>query len=44
LAYGPTREAASEAVRALALRVIADRFEHGEDISAAVADLFAVQA
>ncbi len=44
LAYGPTREAATAAVRALALRVLADRVEHGEDVPAAVAELFAVRA
>ena len=31
-AYGPTREAALAAVQALALRVLADRLEHGEAI------------
>ena len=31
MAYGPTREAAIAAVRALALRVAADCIEHGED-------------
>jgi predicted RNase H-like HicB family nuclease len=30
MAYGPTREAALAAVKALALRVVADRLEHGE--------------
>lgn len=30
LAYGPTRAAAADAARALALRVLADRVEHGE--------------
>lgn len=30
LAYGHTREAALAAVEALALRVVADRLEHGE--------------
>ena len=44
LAYGPTRDAAADAARALALRVLADRVEHGEDVPAAVADLFAVRA
>ena len=43
LAYGPTRDAAALAVRALALRVLADRMEHGEDVPEAVSDLFAVR-
>jgi predicted RNase H-like HicB family nuclease len=30
LAYGPTPEEASAKVQALALRVVADRLEHGE--------------
>ena len=30
LAYGPTREDALARVQALALRVLADRLEHGE--------------
>lgn len=30
MAYGPTRAAALAAVQALALRVMADRLEHGE--------------
>ena len=37
MAYGQTREEASARVKALALRVIADRLEHGEtahDLSA----------
>ena len=29
-AYGPTRELATAAVQAVALRLIADRLEHGE--------------
>jgi predicted RNase H-like HicB family nuclease len=32
LAYGPTRQEAIDRVRALALRVVADRLEHGEPI------------
>lgn len=32
LTYGPTREEAVDAARALALRVLADRLEHGEEI------------
>jgi predicted RNase H-like HicB family nuclease len=30
LAYGPTRDQALASVQALALRVLADRIEHGE--------------
>ena len=41
LAYGATREEADRAVRALALRVIADRLEHGEPVPAQVAAVFA---
>jgi predicted RNase H-like HicB family nuclease len=44
LAYGATRDEAGAAVRALALRVLADRVGHGEPLPAAVADLFAVRA
>ena len=32
MAYGPTRESAIAAVRALALRVAADCIDHGEEI------------
>jgi predicted RNase H-like HicB family nuclease len=32
MAYGPTRDAAISAVRALALRVAADCIDHGEEI------------
>jgi len=32
MAYGKTREEAISRVEALALRVLADRLEHGEDI------------
>lgn len=32
LSYGATREQAIERAKALALRVIADRLEHGESI------------
>lgn len=32
MAYGPTRETALAAVQALALRVLADRLDHGEVI------------
>ena len=43
MAYGSTRDEAAAAARALALRVLADRVEHGEDVPAAVAELFAVR-
>lgn len=39
LAYGATREEALSSVEALALRVLADRVEHGEPIPA-IARLF----
>ena len=42
LAYGPTREAAIDRVKALALRVVADRLEHGETIPV-LDTLFAVR-
>ncbi|HEV3120203.1 MAG TPA: type II toxin-antitoxin system HicB family antitoxin [Gemmataceae bacterium] len=32
MAYGPTRDQAITRVQALALRVLADRIEHGEDL------------
>jgi predicted RNase H-like HicB family nuclease len=41
LAYGQTRDEAIERVKALSLRVIADRLEHGEQIPE-VGDVFAV--
>jgi predicted RNase H-like HicB family nuclease len=41
--YGTTREEAIAKAKALALRVIADRLEHGEDIPA-TAEMFAVSA
>jgi predicted RNase H-like HicB family nuclease len=44
MAYGATRDEATAAVRALALRVLADRAEHGEELPPAVANLFAVRA
>lgn len=43
MAYGPTPKEAAAAARALALRVLADRVEHGEEVPEAVADLFAVR-
>lgn len=41
LAYGRTRAAALAAVQALALRVVADRLEHGEATSRTVTVTFA---
>lgn len=43
LAYGKTREEAIAKVEALALRVIADRLDHGENIPE-LDDLFALPA
>lgn len=43
LAYGHTREEALASVQALALRVLADRLEHGEPVPEA-AHVFAVAA
>lgn len=43
LAYGKTREEAIAKVEALALRVIADRLDHGETIPA-LDELFALPA
>ncbi len=43
LAYGKTREEAIAKVEALALRVIADRLEHGESIPE-LDELFALPA
>jgi predicted RNase H-like HicB family nuclease len=40
LAYGTSREDAYRAVRALALRVIADRLEHGESVPDGVLEVF----
>jgi predicted RNase H-like HicB family nuclease len=42
MAYGATREAAVAAVRALALRVAADCIDHGEEVPAPLARIFAV--
>jgi predicted RNase H-like HicB family nuclease len=42
MAYGPTREAAIAAVRALALRGAADCIDHEEDVPPAFAKLFSV--
>jgi len=43
LAYGQTRDEAIVRVQALALRVLADRLEHGEPLPA-VTQLFSVAA
>lgn len=40
LAYGATREGAGRAVQALALRVIADRLEHGESVPLQLLQVF----
>jgi len=42
LAYGATREEALLSVQVLALRVIADRLEHGESVPRAVETTFLV--
>ena len=44
MAYGATREEALAAAQALALRVLADKLEHGEVPSAPVDVSFAVAA
>ena len=43
MAYGPTREDAIAHVEALALRVLADRLDHGEAIPT-IASVFSVVA
>jgi len=43
LAYGQTRDEAIARTQALALRVLADRLEHGEDLPE-LAQLFSVAA
>jgi predicted RNase H-like HicB family nuclease len=43
LAYGATREEAIRHVQTIALRVLADRLEHGEPVPA-MGDVFAVVA
>lgn len=43
LAYGQTREEAIAMVKALALRVMADRLEHGEPVPE-MSDVFSVTA
>ena len=44
MAYGTTREEAIAATRALALRVLADRIEHGEELPESLAGFMAVRA
>ncbi|NOY89827.1 MAG: type II toxin-antitoxin system HicB family antitoxin [Deltaproteobacteria bacterium] len=44
LAYGDDREQAVRAAQTLALRVIADRLEHGEEVPAAVLGAFSPAA
>lgn len=41
LVYGATRQQAVDSARALALRVLADRLEHGEEVPA-LDEVFAV--
>jgi predicted RNase H-like HicB family nuclease len=43
MAYGPTRTAAIANVKALALRALADRIEHGEEVPV-LREVFAVPA
>jgi len=40
LAYGADREEATRAAQALALRVVADRLDHGEQLPPALAAMF----
>ena len=42
MAYGPTRDAAIAAVRALALRVAADCIDHGEEVLPQFEKVFSV--
>ena len=42
MAYGPTREAAISAVRALALRVAADCIDHGEQVPPQFENVFSI--
>ncbi len=44
LAYGATSAEAVARAKALGLRVLADRLEHGEPVPDGVAELFAVPA
>ncbi len=43
LAYGATEQVAISGVKALALRVLADRLEHGEDVTE-LAEVFTAAA
>ena len=42
MAYGNTRDLAIAAVRALALRVAADRIDHGEEVPRPFAQVFSI--
>jgi predicted RNase H-like HicB family nuclease len=44
LAYGSNKKEALDRVASLALRILADRIEHGEEIPAPFNELFAVPA
>lgn len=44
LAYGPSKKEALDRVASLALRILADRIEHGEEIPAPFDEMFAVPA
>jgi predicted RNase H-like HicB family nuclease len=44
LCYAPSQKEAAVKVVALALRILADRFEHGEDVPAPFDELFCVPA
>jgi predicted RNase H-like HicB family nuclease len=43
MAYGATREEAARATRALALRVLAERIEQGEQLPDSMVDFMAVR-
>jgi len=44
MAYGTSRDEAVDKAKALALRVLADQLEHGEQVSETVAEWFTVAA
>jgi hypothetical protein len=44
LCYAPSQKEAAVKVVALALRILADRFEHGEDVPSPFDELFCVPA
>jgi len=44
LAYGSSREEAADRVKALAMRALADRLEHGEEVDETVTEWFTVAA